>query len=206
MGKRKFLTCVLVLSLATPITVIAASNAPTPDGCAILAASVRIAVHRAALVANPVRPGVRVQLTPANGKSAAAPEMAKSCRETTRVATAAFSATFAKLGLPVSWGNMPSDPGDYCTSHYLSGCSPHTPGTFPSKSRSQFRWVNDTWKAVGKSVSGFMPYGVSTDLSRFEQKSLQLSMLGAVAVYVDAVESIRRKPEIGRQEALQMHP
>jgi hypothetical protein len=206
MGERNFLITVFVLGLAAPIVVFAGRSTLAPDGCTILAVSVSMAVRQAALGQNPVRPGARVQLAPASGNSAAVPEGAKSCRNTTRVTTGAFSATFAELGLPVSWGNMPSDSEDHCASRYLSECNPYTPGFFPAKSASYFRLVNDTWKAVGKSVSGFMPYGESSDLSHFEQKSLQLSMLGAVAIYVDAGESIRVQPGIGREETIWIHP
>jgi len=206
MGKRNFLITVFVLGFAAPIVVFAGRNTLAPDGCTILAVSVRMAVQQAALGQNPARPGARVQLAPASGNSAAAPEGAKSCRNTTRVTTAAFSATFAELGLRISWTSMPSNSEDHCTSRYLSECNPYTPRIFPAKSASHFALVNDTWKAVGKSVSSFMPYGESSDLSHFEQESLQLSMLGAVAIYIDTGESIRVQPGIGREETIWMHP
>ena len=100
----------------------AAAKGTDADGCVLLANTVESAVLRAA-----GRSDVGAGRQAGDDHSASGglnPKGPASCNETTRVTTAAFSAALHKIGMPVGWGYMPPNPGDYCYSHYLDQCYP----------------------------------------------------------------------------------
>jgi len=97
------------------------------------------------------------------------------CMDTAAATTAAFSAAMHEAGVPVTWGLQTSRSGDYCLSHYLEQCYPRQElgGTATA---SQLGFVHDAWRAVQKSVSDVMPYGVTSDIAVFETHALAVSM------------------------------
>jgi hypothetical protein len=103
------------------------------------------------------------------------PDPPEYCLHTAAVTTAAFGAAMHEAGIPVTWGPQTSRSGDYCLSHYLEQCYPR--GEFGgAATASQLGFVHDSWRAVSKSVSAVMPYGVASDIAVFETGTLAGSM------------------------------
>lgn len=183
MEKTGFTLGLIALLLSMHLQASAAANILEADGCTLLASTVKSAVLSAA-----GRSGVR-SIMPERGDRLDLREiMTKgpaSCGDTTRITTAAFSAALFKIGMPVGWGYMPPDPGDYCYSHYLEQCDPRLVSGYTASSAKQLKFVNDAWKAVNITIRSFMPYGTAGNFSSFSPGVLKLSMLGAVASTVD---------------------
>lgn len=174
-----------IIALLLSMQANAAGKRMEADGCALLASTVESAVLRAAgqaSVRESARIGRRVQ--PDNGIRNAG---VASCADTTRVTTTAFAAALSKIGMPVNWGPMPSDSGDYCFSHYLEQCYPRLRSGYSASSAKQLSFVHDSWKAVNISVRYFMPYGSAGNISSFTPGVLKLSMIGAVVSNVDSI-------------------
>jgi hypothetical protein len=103
------------------------------------------------------------------------PDPPEYCLDTAAVTTAAFGAAMHEAGIPLTWGQQTSRSGDYCLSHYLEQCYPR--GEFGGAATArQLSFVHDSWRAVSKSVSAVMPYGVASDIAVFETGSLAGSM------------------------------
>jgi len=183
MAKLKIMLAALALLLAMQTQANAASKGRDTDGCALLASAIDAAVLHAAGL-DETRSVLRTNQKPLRGGPITVGRPA-SCDDTTRVTTAAFSSALAKIGMPVGWGYTPPDSGDYCFSFYLSQCYPRLVSGYSASSASQLAFVSDAWKAVNVGVSVFMPYGASGNVSSFSPDRLKLSMLGAVANYVD---------------------
>ncbi len=97
------------------------------------------------------------------------------CIDTAAVTTAAFGVAMHQAGIPVTWGPQASRSGDYCLSHHLDECYPRGEFGGPATA-NQLSFVHDSWRAVSKSVSAFMPYGVASDMAVFEPSTLAGSM------------------------------
>ena len=184
MDKKEFTLGVVVLLSAMQSQASAAGKRMDADGCSLLASTVESAVLRAA-----GQTDVRTDFQHGKhslsdiGITTTGPT---TCNETTRVTTSAFSAALSKIGMPVDWGYMPPDLGDYCLSHYLDQCYPRLASGYKTSNAKQLSFVHDAWKAVNVGVRTFMPYGTAGDFSSFSPGVLKLSMLGAVASNVEA--------------------
>jgi hypothetical protein len=103
------------------------------------------------------------------------PDPPEYCLHTTAATTAAFGAAMHEAGIPISWGAQSSHSGDYCLSHYLEQCYPR--GELGAAATAgQLSFLHDAWRAVSKSVSAVMPYGVASDMAVFEASALSGSM------------------------------
>ena len=114
------------------------------------------------------------------------------CLDTAAVTTAAFGAAMHEAGTPVTWGEQASRSGDYCLSHYLEQCYPR--GEFGGTATArQLSFVHDSWRAVSKSVSAVMPYGVASDVAVFETGALE----SAIAKHLHReTEGLRQRSDL----------
>jgi hypothetical protein len=197
MEKTGITISLVVLLLSTQPQANAAAKRMEVDGCTLLASTIESAVLSAA-----GRSSVRA-IMPKRGDRLGFREIITkgpaSCDDTTRITTAAFSAALFKIGMPVGWGHMPPDPGDYCYSHYLEQCYPRLVSGYMASSAKQLKFVSDAWNAVNIGVRSFMPYGTAGNLSSFSPGILKLSMIGAVASNVDAYNKPPMASPVRRQ-------
>ena len=120
------------------------------------------------------------------------PDPPEYCLDTAAVTTAAFGAAMHEAGIPVTWGQQASRSGDYCLSHYLDQCYPR--GEFGGTATArQLSFVHDSWRAVSKSVSAAMPYGVASDAAVFETGSLESAI--AKRLYRET-DGLRRRSDL----------
>lgn len=198
MAKRIFASATACLLFTAALPAHSSIQASIATGCDLLSESVQAAVLRAA---HRHRTGFSIQTVEVfrrSGKSGEVAEPVKTCGDTSQVTTAAFSTAFESIGLAVGWHDDPINPGEYCGSDNLSECYPFLTQGFVTSGVSNPSLVKNAWKAVRKSISGFMPYGALGNLSSFEGDALRFSLRASLAVFVQGseyqvVEAVNRR-------------
>jgi hypothetical protein len=95
------------------------------------------------------------------------------CATTAATVSRAFGGAMINAGIPVSWGDGPLVPIDYCMDRYLPHCYPLFGPPVTAQERS---FVHDAWKAISRSVADSMPYGVGSDMAVFDRRALKSSL------------------------------
>lgn len=164
----------IAMVVAVAVDAHAAVGRGDHDGCAVLGQLVTSQIDA-------LSPGMPSGL-PADRlwDTIAAPDAPGYCASTAATVSRAFSGAMLNAGIAVSWVAGPFVPIDYCLDHYLPRCYPIVASPGNSVTARELSFVHDTWKAVSRSVTGAMPYGVGSDMAVFDRQALRSSLASSL--------------------------
>lgn len=144
------------------------------DGCAVLGQLVTSQID--ALGA-----GIPDALSRGSSRDTVAmPDAPGYCASTAATISRAFGGAMHNAGIAVSWGAGPLVPIDYCMDHYLPRCYPIIGPPGASATAQERSFVHDAWKAINRSVTSVMPYGVGSDMAVFDRNALESSLANSL--------------------------
>jgi hypothetical protein len=106
---------------------------------------------------------------------------AQSCSNTSATVSSAYRASLIQMNMVISWNVVHPDAGTVCTNHNLNNCYPYPDPAGPPLKAGDLAFIQSGWRNVRNSVISQMPWGVASDMSYFDARSLAGSLRSAVS-------------------------